>query len=192
MTEFRPNGRHVAGTTLVGLIVLLGGCSRTDSPGGGAPDKSPGGVAAPASGIVVAPPCPPEAPVKIDNIAIAASAATLTVNPDPRPISKNAGGVRWTIKSPPGKDYVFTSDGISFKPNAPAGPASAPPTGKPAEFVWCFNATPPNQTWAYTIKFVDVTLPAQVWSCDPIIVNSADALGAGDVESPVTVACTLP
>lgn len=193
MTEFRARWGHAALVTLVGLTVMLGGCSRTDSPSGDTPGKAPGGAAPPASASAGPPPCPPEAPVKIDNIVIAssaASAATLTVDPDPRKISRNAGGVRWTIKSPQGKVYVFTGDGISFKPNAPVGPASSPTTGSLTEFVWCFNATPPDQTWAYTIKFVDVLLPSKVWRCDPIIVNSADGVAA-EVSAPVTVNCTL-
>lgn len=134
-----------------------------------APSATPAVPAAPAG--VAAPPCPPEAPVKIDDIVINGSAATVSFNPDPRQIGKNAGGVRWTLKSPQGKTYVFATDGVTFKPGAPAGPVSAPATGKPDEYVWCFDATTTDLSWPYKVKFYDTTLPATVWVCDPTIIN---------------------
>jgi hypothetical protein len=161
--------------TAIALAALVG-CSKSDQ-----------GAAAAASGPTAGPPCPPESPVKIDNVSVPASGttATIEVNPDPRQISQNAGGVRWTLKSPSGKTYEFTNDGISFKAGAPTGPASSVP-GK-TEHVVCFNATPPNQSWPYTIKFVDKAVPNTVWTCDPTIVNR-DTLDPK--AGPITVNCT--
>ena len=87
-----------------------------------APATSVAPAVSAATAGVAAPPCPPEMPVKIDDIVINGSAATVSLNPDPRSISKNAGGVRWTLKSPQGKTYAFTTDGVTFKPGAPPGP----------------------------------------------------------------------
>jgi hypothetical protein len=142
-------------------IAALVGCSKSDTTA----------ATGPAASATAAPPCPPESPVKIDNVAVpdSGTTATIRVDPDPRQISQNAGGVRWTLKSPQGKTYEFTNDGVTFKANAPTGPVSSTP-GK-TEFVVCFGATPPNQTWPYTIKFVDKAAPATVWVCDPTIVN---------------------
>jgi len=161
-------------------IAALAGCSKHE------PAPTPPSAPAAAASAPAAPPCPPEAPVRIDSVAIAASGntATVQVSPDPRQIGNNAGGVRWTLKNQP-DIYEFTADGISFKTNAPAGPASSVP-GK-SEFVWCFNATPPDQTWPYTIKFVDKNDTTVVWRCDPTIVNSQNLAQA---PGPVTVNCT--
>lgn len=144
------------------VLAAVMGCSKSD------PGAAASGQTAPPS---AAPPCPPESPVKIDNVSVPASGttATIEVNPEPRQIGRNAGGVRWTLKSPQGKTYEFTSDGITFKANAPAGP-TFPVPGK-TEFVWCFGPTPPDQIWPYTIKFVDKAAPATVWVCDPTIGN---------------------
>lgn len=60
---------------------------------------------------------------------------------------------------------------MTFKPGAPAGPVSAPATGKPDEYVWCFDATTTDLSWPYKVKFYDTTLPATVWVCDPTIIN---------------------
>jgi hypothetical protein len=161
-------------------FAALVGCSKGDQ-----------GAAAPASGpttpATLAPPCPPEAPVKVDSVSIPASGttATIQVDPDPRQISQNAGGVRWTLKSPAGKTYEFTSDGVTFKAGTPTGPASSV-AGK-TEYVVCFNATAPNQSWPYTIKFVDKAAPTTVWSCDPTIVNRDTLDPNADA---VTVSCT--
>jgi hypothetical protein len=160
------------------VIVALTGCSKGD-PG----TPVPGQTTQPG----VAPSCPPEVPVKIDRVSVDASAATATirVDPDPRQISRNAGGVRWTLMSPPSKTYEFTTDGISFKPGAPPGPAS-PVVGK-TQFVVCFGATTPDQTWPYTIKFVDTAAPTTVWVCDPTIVNR-ESIDLKAIEA--TVTCT--
>jgi hypothetical protein len=156
------------------------GCSTGDH-GGRAPSSGP------ANPPTIAPPCPPESPVKIDSVSVPASGmtATIRVDPDPRQIGQNAGGVRWTLKSPPGKTYEFTSDGVTFKAGAPTGPASAVPGN--TEYVVCFTATAPSQTWPYTIKFVDKAAPTTVWSCDPTIVNR-DTIDPK--AGPLTVNCT--
>lgn len=165
-------------------IAALAGCSKNEPA---ATTAAAGSAASAPASAPVAPPCPPEAPVKIDNVSVPGSGttATIRVQPDPRQISRNAGGVRWTLKSPQGKTYEFTGDGITFKSNAPQGPTSSVP-GK-TEFVACFGATPPDQVWPYTIKFVDKAVPTTVWVCDPTIVNR-DTIDPKDVAA--TVNCT--
>ena len=169
---------YTSGVMLLGCAALAA-CS---------PKEPPPAAALPATtttAVVAAQPCPPESPVKIDNVSVAAGAASasISINPEPRQISKNAGGVRWTLKSPSGKTYVFAADGIVFKNNPPPGPASAPATGKADEFVWCFNPTPNSSTWSYSVKFYDQDTPGTVWVCDPTIVN--DATAVADAATPV-------
>lgn len=154
----------VAATVLAGLAA----CSKggTDN----APANATAQASAPASA-PAAPPCPPESPVMIDKIDVASSGTTASVrvNPDPVHVNRNSGGVRWTLNSPPGKTYEFTSDGITLKANAPPGLSSTAPGA--TQFVACFGTTTGDLIWPYTIKFVDKAAPATVWVCDPTITN---------------------
>ena len=152
-------------------IIGLAGCAST---------------APPAMRAVATSPCAgPEAQVTINQVTISGSSATIQVNPGSRSIDPTGAGVRWKFSQ---NVYSFTGDGVSFKPNQPAGPASAPPTNDPTQFVWCFNNTTstPDATWNYTIKFSANAAPTKVWSCDPTIINRGGKL---DVEAVMTVSC---
>ena len=161
--------RAIAG---IAGIVGLAGCAGTAPP--------------PAMRAVGTSPCPgPEAQVTINQVTISGSTATIQVNPGSRTIDPTGGGVRWKFSQ---NGYSFTSDGVTFKANQPAGPASAPATGDPTQFVWCFNNTTstPDSTWNYTIKFSANAAPTKVWSCDPTIINRG---GKVDAEAVMTVSC---
>jgi len=177
--------------TLVRLLLCLAvaGCSPRDaSPPAApaaratttatAPTPSPGG-SCPGSG--------GDAQVTLNQIAVSGSTATIQVTPGNKAIGMNATGVRWKLNQ---NGYAFTSDGIVFKPNQPAGPASAPSTNSPTEFLWCFNAT--TQTglvWNYSLKFTATAAPSTVWVCDPTIINSSGAVVTD--APPQTVNCTI-
>jgi hypothetical protein len=155
---------HESRTASIALLAVaaLAACSPKDKPV----------PAVPASAPAAAQNCLPEAPVKVDHIVISGGNATVTVDPEPRQIGQNAQGVRWTLKSPQGKTYVFAGNGVVFKSGAPPGPAASSANADRSQFVWCFNATAPNSTWAYTIRFVDTTVPGTTWACDPTIINN--------------------
>jgi hypothetical protein len=158
--------------TLVRLLLCLAvvGCSPRDT-------SAP---AAPAASATIAAPTPSpggscpgaEVQVTINQVSIAASGASMQVNPGARSIAPSGAGVRWKFSQ---NTYAFTSDGITFKPNQPAGPASAPATGDPTQFLWCFGSTDsaPNSVWQYNIKFASTSAPSAVWVCDPTIINAS-------------------
>jgi len=158
-------------------IVGLAGCAGT---------APPAMRAAPPGAVVATSPCAgPEAQVTISQVTISGGSATIQVNPGSRSIDPTGGGVRWKFSQ---NVYSFTGDGVTFKANQPAGPASAPPTYDPTQFVWCFNNTTstPDATWNYTIKFSANAAPSKVWSCDPTIINRGGKL---DAEAVMTVNC---
>lgn len=142
-----------------------------------------------ADSVVTTSPCAgPEARVNLNQVRIPAppASASIQVNPDSVRVNEVAGGVRWTIA---GNRYVFADDGITFKAPVPAGPASSAITADRSDFWWCFNASPRNATWNYTIRFYDkndTTVPPKIWSCDPIIVNFDSLMAA----TPRDVPCT--
>jgi hypothetical protein len=163
-----------------GLAVagLLAGCATGGSDAGNSMVR----------GTVAQPPlCTgPMTQVTIDPQTLGSTTGTIKVNPGQAHIDPSGGGVRWKFNQ---NTYSFTSDGVSFKSNL-AGPASAPATGDPTVFVWCFNNTSstPDATWSYTIKFSANAAPSKIWSCDPTIVNRS-TLTPLAVE---TVPCTSP
>ena len=163
-----------------GLAVagLLAGCATGGSDAGNSMVR----------GTVAQPPlCTgPMTQVTIDPQTLGSTTGTIKVNPGQAHIDPSGGGVRWKFNQ---NTYSFTSDGVSFKSNL-AGPASAPATGDPTVFVWCFNNTSstPDATWSYTIKFSTNAAPSKIWSCDPTIVNRS-TLTPLAVE---TVPCTSP
>lgn len=153
-------------------IVGLVGCAGTAPPG--------------MHAVATSSPCAgPEAEVTINQVTISGSTATIQVNPGSRSIDPTGGGVRWKFSQ---NVYAFAGDGVTFKPNQPAGPASAPPTNDPTQYVWCFNNTTstPDTTWSYTIKFSANAAPSKVWSCDPTIINRG---GKVDAEAALSVSC---
>ena len=127
----------------------------------------------------------PERPIKIHSITVSGSTATVKVDPDPVRIGHNAAGLRWKLSGSGGRNFAFTSDGIAFAAGAASGPSSAPPTGKPDEFVWCFGSSQPDSSWKYTIKFREVGGAGPTWKCDPTILNNENF-----VPSPSAVAST--
>jgi len=176
----------VVGSAVAALVAL--GCTKRD-------DRSAAAAAVLAPAANPAATCPPETKVKIDNINVPASGATATihVDPDPARITQTPNGVRWTLKSPTGKTYQFTADGVVFKPGAVAGPASSVQGSD--QYVWCFSDTSPDQSWRYSIKFVDAAAPGRVWTCDPTITNQASVdPGSAAASAPLgaTVNCTTP
>lgn len=112
------------------------------------------------------------------------SSGELRLTPGTGVVDSTGGGVRWKLT---GNRYAFTSDGVAFKPNQPAGPVYAPQTGDAGVYVWCFGDTSARDlTWEYTIKF---TAPdGKVWSCDPTIVNRGGGLST---QAPLSVPCVL-
>jgi hypothetical protein len=178
------------------LCVAVVGCTQRDTPAPAVPAASGAAagataVAGPASGPSPASTCGtgPDAPVTLSQINVSGSSATIQVNPGSRMITMNATGVRWKLNQ---NGYAFTGDGIVFKPNQPAGPASAPPTNSPTEFVWCFNPTSTAGTvWNYSIKFAATAASAPVFVCDPTIINASGAIETDTPAAPLTVNCTV-
>jgi hypothetical protein len=166
---------------------LLAGCAGGGSGGGGYGGYGGAGMPAPASPkSLTASPCSgPEVQVTLGQVTISGSTATLQVNPGQRTIGTSPGGVRWKFTQ---NTYSFTSDGVTFKPNQPPGPANAVPGTDPTEYAWCFNSTAssPDTTWRYNIKFFANANPSAVWQCDPTIVNRSSL--AADA-STSTVSC---
>jgi hypothetical protein len=168
---------------VAGAALLAGCAAGRDAPAPGAK-----GMSGPAT--VTTSPCTgPETQVTLNQIAIPvppSSAASVGVNPGSATVHANGGGVHWKLS---GGTYAFTSDGITFKAGAPAGPASSAASANGSDYWWCFNGTTPPLTWPYTIKFYDTTAPApaKVWSCDPVIVNF-DALTT--TTAATTVSCS--
>ena len=144
---------------------VLAGCDKTGGDGRPPPrdgSKPVAGLCGVPGGLKM---------VKVKVVTFTADAVSILV-PKKVGISMEKGGLGWELKGLNGKDIVFTKDGVVFKPGQPEGPASSPATGNGDEFVWCFNETKPDLSWKYSIKIVDKAAPAQVWECDPTIVNS--------------------
>ena len=163
-----------------GLAVagLLAACATGGSDAGTTMGRGP---------VAPAPLCTgPMTQVTIDPRTLGSTTGTIKVDPGNAFVDPTGGGVRWKFNQ---NTYSFTSDGVTFKSNQP-GPASAPATGDPTVFVWCFNNTSstPGASWSYTIKFSANAAPSKIWSCDPTIVNRS-SLTPLAVE---TVNCTSP
>lgn len=126
----------------------------------------------------------PMTQVTINPQTLGTTTGTIKVNPGSAHIDPSGGGVRWKFNH---NTYSFATDGVVFKTSLP-GPASAPATGDPTVYVWCFNDTSSNRagSWPYTINFSANSAPTKIWSCDPTIVNRSTLLA---VE---TVTCTAP
>lgn len=174
-------------------LAVLAACGKPEAP------ATPPPIAG-ASSPALASLCPsgPERPVNIHSITVSGSTATVIISPDPVHIGQNATGLRWKLSGSGGRSFAFTTDGIAFAPGAPSGPNSAPPTGRPDEFVWCFGQSQPNSSWKYSIKFREVGGAGPTWKCDPTILNtevfvpppSAAASGASAPPlAPATVVC---
>ncbi|MEP6874623.1 MAG: hypothetical protein ABI887_09665 [Burkholderiales bacterium] len=158
---------------------LLAACAMGNSDAGSGMAR---GAAGPMTSLCTG----PETQVTIDPLNLGATTGTIKVNPGTGHVNPNGGGVRWKFNQ---NTYSFTSDGVVFKTNLP-GPASAPATGDPTVYAWCFNNTSstPDASWSYTIKFSANSAPTKIWTCDPTIVNRS-TLTPLAVE---TVTCTSP
>lgn len=135
--------------------------------------------------VVITSPCTGNvAPITVNRIQIPASAASasIQVNPGTAVVRRAGDGVHWQL---PSGRHEFADDGISFPQGAPVGPSLSAISPNRLDYWWCFDASAPNSTWKYTIKFYDTNSPSKVWSCDPIIVNF-DALTA---VAPLRVNC---
>lgn len=179
MTRNGTNGKAMKCLPWLAFAALAG-CGAKDSA---APPTAPAVVGTP-------PPCS-EKQVKIDSItAPVGKTITVSVEHEPAKLKDGGGGIRWKMKSPNGKTYVFTSDGIAFKSTAPGGAASAA-AGHADEYLWCFAATTVGTSWNYAVKFVETSAPTVIWTCDPTIVSS-DAIAADHDNPPKTYTCTTP
>lgn len=155
------------------VAAAVGGCAGPGPQGLGATGPAP---------LAGAPGCAPAVPVKLRNITVTGTTATLTLK-DPRSFPAASGaGITWTLDT---AGFSFASDGIAFAA-PPAGASSTPGT---VTWRWCTLAVTPDQSFKYSIRFVADSAPNRVFVCDPTIIGRSTGLVDTDHDPDVTLQC---